>query len=154
MQSDRVEVVTLTAGEGSLTLNRVFYISNLGVNLLSGNKLCTAGLLKSFNTKCIQLIDKQRKLVIELNRKRGVYYVSNIKGDHAYMAAVHTPPYSNESNFASNSTFFHEAEITNNAPVFLSFRNDNHMLWHRKVCYMGHVKLADILKVTDCESRV
>ena len=102
----------------------------------------------------MQLIDKQGKPIVELNRKRGVYYVSNIKGDHAYMAAIHTPPYGGESNFVSNSTFFHEAEITDNAPVFLSPRDDNHMLWHRRVCHMGHAKLAGILKVADCESRV
>ena len=132
--------MTLTAEKKNLILNKIFYVPNLETNLLSGNKLCAAGLLRLFNIKYIQLIDKQDKIIVKLNRKRGVYYVSNIKGDHAYFVLI--------------PIFYRDAEATYNASVSPISRNDSNMLWHRRICHIGHAKLAGILKIADCNDRI
>ena len=56
-------------------LVNVFYIPLLGVNPLSGRKLCQRGLIRHFNERHLWLDNKQGKRVIQAKEYRGVYIV-------------------------------------------------------------------------------
>ena len=56
-------------------LVNVFYIPLLGVNLLSGRKLCQRGLIGHFNEYYLWLDDKQSNRVIQAKEYRGIYIV-------------------------------------------------------------------------------
>ena len=56
-------------------LINVLYILLLGVNLLSGRKLCQRGLIGHFNKHYLWLDDKQGNRVIQAKEHRGVYIV-------------------------------------------------------------------------------
>ena len=64
-------------GNEALLVN-VLYIPLLGVNLLSGRKLCQRGLIGHFNERYLWLDNKQGKRVIQAKEHRGVYIVSAI----------------------------------------------------------------------------
>ena len=59
-------------------LVNILYILLLGVNLLSGRKLCQRGLIGHFNEHYLWLDDKQGNRVIQAKEYRGVYIVSAI----------------------------------------------------------------------------
>ena len=59
-------------------LVNILYIPLLGVNLLSGRKLCQKGLIGHFNKHYLWLDDKQGNRVIQAKEYRGVYIVSVI----------------------------------------------------------------------------
>ena len=61
-------------GNEALLVN-VLYIPLLGVNLLSGRKLCQRGLIGYFNKHYLWLDDKQGNRVIQAKEYRGVYIV-------------------------------------------------------------------------------
>ena len=61
-------------GNEALLVN-ILYVPLLGVNLLSGRKLCQRGLIRHFNERHLWLDDKQGKRVIQAKEYRGVYIV-------------------------------------------------------------------------------
>ena len=64
-------------GNEALLVN-VLYVPSLGVNLLSGRKLCQRGLIRHFNERHLWLDNKQGKRVIQAKEYRGVYIISAI----------------------------------------------------------------------------
>ncbi|KAI0996954.1 hypothetical protein K3495_g11227 [Podosphaera aphanis] len=78
LHSDKRGVAIVKCKDGSSTLvKNVFYVPNLGVNLLSARGLCKTGMQGSFDNKNIWIKDKE-KLVIHAQQKDGLYIVKHI----------------------------------------------------------------------------
>ena len=75
-------------------LVNILYIPSLGVNLLSGRKLCQRGLIRHFNERHLWLDDKQGNRVIQAKEYGGVYIVLAItKGFEETAFTVTESPY-------------------------------------------------------------
>jgi hypothetical protein len=63
---------------GRFRLKDVLLVPELGVNLLSGRKLCKAGLRGSFNSQNMYYLDKDRKTVLHAKERGGIYILDSI----------------------------------------------------------------------------
>ena len=79
LYADQCRTAVLRApNSNEALLVNVLYIPLLGVNLLSGRKLCQRGLIGHFNKHYLWLDDKQGNRVIQAKEYGGVYIVSAI----------------------------------------------------------------------------
>ena len=62
----------------SVKLSSVLYVPNLGVNLLSGRRMCEKGLRGSFNEHSLLMHDSKGKLLLEAGESGGVYIVKKV----------------------------------------------------------------------------
>ena len=73
-------------------LSSVLYVPKLGVNLLSGRRMCEKGLIGSFNQHGLKMHDKQGKEIMESRQREGVHIVEKIAKDldeFALTASMH-----------------------------------------------------------------
>jgi hypothetical protein len=63
---------------GRFRLKDVLLVPKLGVNLLSGRKLCSAGLRGSFNAQSMWYSDEDGNLVLLAKEKGGIYILDSI----------------------------------------------------------------------------
>jgi hypothetical protein len=61
-----------------INLSNVLYVSDLGVNLLSGAALCKKGLRGSFNKHALYMHDRKGSLVLKAVKQGGIYIVNRI----------------------------------------------------------------------------
>ena len=61
-----------------ITIQRVYYMLNLGANLLSYRRLCTLGLRGEFNIKAIKLFNSKNEYILRARYLEGVYIVEQI----------------------------------------------------------------------------
>ena len=58
-----------------ITIQRVYYVLNLGANLLLYRRLCTLGLRGEFDMRAIKLFNLRNKCVLRARHSEGVYIV-------------------------------------------------------------------------------
>jgi hypothetical protein len=73
-----VENAQVQIKEGVINLLNVFYVSDLGVNLLSRNALCEKELYGSFNKLALYMHDKKDRLILKTIKQGGIYIVNRI----------------------------------------------------------------------------
>jgi hypothetical protein len=61
-----------------INLLNIFYISDLGINLLSGAALCKKGLRGSFNKHALYIHNRKGSLVLKAVKQGGIYIVNRI----------------------------------------------------------------------------
>ena len=81
LYADYVGEVLLKAGGRKVTLSNVYYVPGLGVNLLSGKKLCESGLEGQFNAKVLRMRSKSGKTMVKATQAGGIYIVNWISED-------------------------------------------------------------------------
>jgi hypothetical protein len=125
--------------DGSSTwLSDVLLVPNLGVNLLSGRRICAAGLKGRFNSRalCFKL---GKKIIIKATMDDGLYVVSHIADGYQETAfpstEQHTPTEPDEA----------ELEIR---------EKERYLLYHRRFAHLGPAKIAKLHEVTTLEKEI
>ena len=151
------------AGNSAL-LSSVLYVPQLGVNLLSGKRMCGKGLRGSFDEKALYMHDRHGNLAIEAREHGGVYIVNHIaKGldefalaamlyhdvlttglrpEQAYPAGTHQPGPASSLNASKGSVNISEGSM-NTVPVLTGT--------HQPGPASSHDVSADTLPVTSEE---
>lgn len=166
----QIRQVTITVGGGKLYSNRrgevgiqgkdkariilkdVLFVPGLGVNLLSGRKLCRNGIEGRFNDKKMYYVNPEGHTILEAKEQGGVYVLSNIH---------HSPSYSLDKPLA----FAAQEEITQNEVTEESSDDsdaeahdkkvlDNYMLYHKRFAHLGSQKISQIHKMTTMKNPI
>ena len=131
-------------------LTSVLYVPKLGVNLLSGRRMCEKGLIGSFNQHGLRMHDKQGKEILEARQRGGVYIVERIAKDldeFALIASMHrdtafpsmqdqVKPRRTDSTSLPHDQMNIETASTptpNKADKIL----ETYRLWHRRFAHLG-----------------
>ena len=160
----------------SVKLSSVLHVPKLGVNLLSGRRMCEKGLQGSFDDKGLYMHDKRGKQMIEALECGGVYIVERIANgldEFALLSAMQRdassafPAVHSSMNLDGSMNLDHSAPHTdvihheNEAEVDhdqLSSANDKssklYKLWHRRFAHLGSAKLRQLHKVTTLEKPI
>ena len=140
----------------------VFYVSDLGVNLLSVKRLCEMKLKKSFDEDGFYMRDKQRRLVLRVFAFNGVYIVDKVtKGldEIALIAAMAgdireaplAPPFTeveSDAELTSSNDAMPPGLETNESEAISTSKLEEYRLWHRRFAHMGKAKLKNLHKIT------
>jgi hypothetical protein len=149
---------------GRFRLKDVLLVPELGVNLLSGRKLCKAGLRGSFDSQNMCYLDKDGKTVLHAKERGGIYILDSIspklahtKSDPQAFTATQSQSDSQaakdvavpattapDSNIANQD----EADSESDADASDKKDVDNYMLYHRRFAHLGSAKIANLHKVT------
>ena len=130
-----------------LVLKDVLYVPDLGVNLLSGRKLCKEGLRGSFDDKRMHYLDKLGNTILEATERRGVYvldkitatYAQSDETEHVYTGhALNNQVVTEEETPSSDS----DPEEQDKKVV------ENYRLYHRRFAHLGPAKIGTIHKMT------
>lgn len=152
----------------SILLSSVLYVPKLGVNLLSGKRMCEKGLQGSFDHQGLYMRNRLGKLMLEAPEQGGVYVVKHIaKGlnEFALLCNVRCQPeVALAGELAGPDLPVHDAPATetamdhdcNEAFPMPSTANPKsrdqdakmYELWHRRFAHIGSAKLRDLHKVT------
>ena len=160
-------------------LSSVLYVPKLGVNLLSGRRMCEKGLIGSFDQHGLKMHDKQGKEIMEARQRGGVYIVEKIAKDldeFALTASMHHdiafPSKVDIASLSSSSealkprgagltcpTTHNNMEIEiESTPALNPTKTDKHSetyrLWHRRFAHLGREKLRNLHKVTTLEKPI
>jgi len=160
----------------SVKLFSVLHVPKLGVNLLSGRRMCEKGLQGSFDDKGLYMHDKREKQMIEALECEGVYIVERIANgldEFALLSAMQRDTSSafsathSSMNLDGSMNLDHPAPHTNvihhenEAEVDhgqLSSANDKsfklYKLWHRRFAHLGSAKLRQLHKITTLEKPI
>ena len=158
----------------SILLYYILYVPKLGVNLLSGKRMCKKGLQGSFDRHGLYMHDKDGKLVIEAPGKGGVYVVKHIaKGLHEFALSAMCQRYEHETACPSRVSELtgpdlpvQDVDCDQGFPMPGMLNHDPadedncdhtdprdhkvkmYKLWHRRFAHLGSAKLRDLHKVT------
>jgi hypothetical protein len=61
----RIESAQIQTKGGVINLLKVFYVPDLGVNLLSGTAFCEKGLRDSFNKRALYIYNRKDSLILK-----------------------------------------------------------------------------------------
>ena len=150
-------------------LSSVLYVPKLGVNLLSGKRMCEKGLVGSFNQHGLRMHDKQGKEILEARQRGGVYIVERIAKDldeFALTASMH-------HDIALSSKENHQVPLSSpdrskprgaDLPTSMNIEttstptpnktSETYRLWHRRFAHLGREKLRNLHKVTTLEKPI
>ena len=175
LYSDRCGTAVLQAPDGNKALlSSVLLVPKLGVNLLSGRKMCqTGGLEGRFNPDSLFFENQYGEQVVKAQHRNGVYIVSDIAAglDGTALSATVQCSCSNLTETAFNSRdmvpspqearlnkledLFNEPETLFNKPSQVEAyrgapdeRKQIFRLWHRRFAHLGKEKLRNLYKVT------
>ena len=125
---------------GSSTwLSDVLLVPNLGINLLSGRRICAAGLKGRFNSHTLYF-KLGKKRIIQADMDDGLYIVSHIAdgyGETAFQSVDHRAPI--EGNDARDLEFSEK---------------ERYMLYHRRFAHLGPAKIAKLHEVTTLQKEI
>ena len=129
------EVVLKTENGHKVKLCGVYYVPYLSVNLLSGRKLCDAGLLGAFNRTTLRMVTKTGKTMLKATEAGGVYVVDWVARGINEMVAlnaierlVHAKP------TAALSAM--QVDTSSEQPE--RKHGQAYQLWHRRFAHLGH----------------
>ena len=91
LYSDQRGTAEMIGRNGRTQLAKCLYVPGLGVNLLSGRRLCSTGLRGSFDSKGLYLHDKHGKEMLRALTKNGIYIVDTVApqlNEYALMARI------------------------------------------------------------------
>ena len=164
LYADHMGTVELRVPGGESTLlKKALLVPNLGVNLLSGKRLCESGLKGSWDTKALYLHDDTGLEVFKAIRKEGVYIVNKIvKGftERAFKATTHViamPAAINDSFIDKDQETAEPSETNLNAvdderreqrDTKTENKKARYELWHRRFAHMGPGKIGRLHEVT------
>jgi hypothetical protein len=125
--------------DGSSTwLSHVLLVPNLGVNLLSGRRICAAGLKGRFDSRalCFKL---GKKIIIKATMDDGLYVVSHIADGYRETAFPSTEQHT----------------LTEPDEAELEIREkERYLLYHRRFAHLGPAKIAKLHEVTTLEKKI
>jgi hypothetical protein len=125
--------------DGSSTwLSDVLLVPNLGVNLLSGRRICAAGLKGRFdsNALCFKL---GKKTIIKATIDDGLYVVSHIAEGYRETAFLSTEQHTPAE--------FDESELKGG-------EKERYLLYHRRFAHLGPAKIAKLHEVTTLQKKI
>ena len=130
-----------------ITIQRVYYVPNLGANLLSCRRLCTLGLRGEFDVKAIKLFNLRNECVLRARHSEGVYIVEWIdrlpkrvsNTMHSYWASA----------FWSKDSWNKRTTSSATSSITVGKRDKDFVLMHRRFGHMGNEVLRNIHHVTD-----
>jgi hypothetical protein len=125
--------------DGSSTwLSDVLLVPNLGINLLSGRRICAAGLKGQFNSNALWF-KLGKKTIIKATMDDGLYVVSHITDGYqetAFPSAEQHKP-----------TEFDETELKDG-------EKERYLLYHRRFAHLGPAKIAKLHEVTTLQKKI
>ena len=149
---------------GRFRLKDVLLVPELGVNLLSGRKLCKAGLKGSFDSQNMYYLDKDGNTVLHAKERGGIYILDSIlpklaqtkSNSQAFTATQSQMDTPTAKGVAVSATIAPESDTANqgkadsesDADASDKKDVDNYMLYHRRFAHLGSAKIANLHKVT------
>jgi hypothetical protein len=121
----------------AMILKNVLFVPNLGINLLSGRRLCEAGLRGSFSANSMQFLSGDQP-VITAEMTNGLYIVSHVHDRSKEMAF---PIMTRESD-------------SDNQEGISGSNKRRYELWHRRFSHLNHSKLKDLHLVTTLDKAI
>ena len=124
-----------------ITIQRVYYVPNLGANLLSCRRLCTLGLRGEFDIKAIKLFNLRNECVLRARHSEGVYIVE-------WIDKLPTRVSNTMHSYWANA--FWSKDSWNKQRTSTSGKRDkDFVLMHRRFGHMGNEVLRNIHYITD-----
>ena len=160
-------VIMRDKGGNSIRLSDVLYVDKLGVNLLSGKRMCEKGLRGSFDQNGLYMHDQFGKLVVKATERGGVYVVEKIangydsfalyssmqRDSHAAFPAEVDTTMEDQPSAAEPNAGSKEAttdQVDHSQPAKQKAAGD-YQLWHRRFAHLGPEKIRNLHKVTTLE---
>ena len=130
-----------------ITIQRVYYVPNLGANLLSCRRLCTLGLRGEFDVKAIKLFNLRNECVLRARHLEGVYIVEWI--DKLPKRVSNTMYSYWASAFWSKDSWNKRTTSSTTSSTTVGKRDKDFVLMHRRFGHMGNEVLRNIHYVID-----
>ena len=126
--------------DGSSTwLSDVLLVPNLGVNLLSGRRMCGVGLKGRFNSHTLRF-KLGNRTIIKATMDDGLYVVSHIADGYQETAFMSLEPCS-------------LAEHDDGIELKMN-EKERYMLYHRRFAHLGPAKIAKLHEVTTLQKKI
>ena len=178
--ASQMGTVELRVDGGCVQLKNTLFVPKLGVNLLSGFRLCNSGLRGNWDDRHLYLYNKQGTEVIRASRSGGVYIVDKVaKGiDHAYYSGDpngHESAFTNYEHQNSASEMSEEesgsqinsarrtpksghgssrGDVQETEEELTESQQARYQLWHRRFGHLGPEKLRSIHKSVDIKKPI
>jgi hypothetical protein len=141
-------IVDVLCKDGSkMTLANVLYIPDLGVNLLYGSRVWTAGLTGQFSKSHMYFKCSKNKIILPIIHDR-MYLITHIKHTYQdklfYIVGYHEIAFSGE---IINGTKQKTNKLT-------AAEKENYLLWHQYFNHLGPDKIRNLHKVTNLSSLI
>ena len=134
-------------GGKPITIQRVYYVPNLGANLLSCRRLCTLGLRGEFDVKAIKLFNLRNECVLRARHSEGVYIVEQI--DKLPKRVSNTMYSYWASAFWLKDSWNKRTTSSATLSTTVGKRDKDFVLMYRRFGHMGNEVLRNIHHVTD-----
>ncbi|KAI0994162.1 hypothetical protein K3495_g14020, partial [Podosphaera aphanis] len=130
----------------SMLLSKVLYVPELGINLLSGRKLCEDGFKGEFDAQHMYFKPRNsNQKVITATMKNGLYLVTNI--------ANYTPNIGSNIDLAMASIEIDPRTDAESADIKFSDK-ERYLLWHRRFAHAGKEKIRTLHHVSNLKQRI
>jgi hypothetical protein len=155
-------VVRIPGGK-SLRLRKTLLVPRLGVNLLSGRKMCMSGLKGTWDRKAVYLHDANQQEVLRAKRSGGVYVVDRIStqtNDSAFISQTALTPIPYEAACPAQTevlepeTMDFESSAPGDPKRISKQEEERYNLWHRRFAHLGPGKLKSLHKVTTLDKAI
>ena len=132
--------------DGSSTwLSDVLLVPNLGVNLLSGRRICATGLKGRFDSRTMRF-KLGKKTIITATMDDGLYVVSHIADGCQETAFPGTEFYKPVQDM--------EDPYALDEPELKADKKERYLLYYRRFAHLGPAKIAKLHEVTTLENRI
>jgi Pol polyprotein len=121
----------------SMLLADCLYVPGLGVNILSGRRLCEAGLKGAFNDKRMYF-KNGKKTIVRVEMREGLYIVTNVaKGyEEKAFTGIDISPKTEDSICPQPVEELSKSE------------QERYMLWHRRFSHLNPQKIRNLHKIS------
>ncbi len=114
LYSDQCGTATMRVRDGNKAyLANVLYVPGLGVNLLSGRRMCQKGLHGGFDKNSIWMRNEQGRRVLTADQQGGVYIVNKIAPDLNEFALIASMQYDSLVALPANDNAFDQEHQDN-----------------------------------------
>ena len=147
--SENVGMAAVQDGHGNEIILESLYVPKLGVNLVSGRKLCFDFQVHGVMWDHIfYFLDQNEQPVLEANVEGGIYVISRISGK----LPVQTKTHKHDAHYGFSTI---ESAITPDEHEIQSKRKQQeYVLWHRRFAHAGPEVLRSLHKITTLETPV
>jgi len=148
LQAERKGTVVIQDKKGKrLTLQDVLYVPKLGVNLLSGRKLCKSGLRGRFNDKAMHYVSNDGLVVLEAPEESGVYVLKRIYADFDQHACNTSEQTAGALIGQTVDPTLEDHERLPDTKEADQQKLASYRLYHRRFVHLGPAKIAAIHKI-------
>jgi len=160
LYSSQRGTVRMYAKDGNKArLAEALYVPGLGVNLLSGRRMCQKGFHGGFNKNKMWMQNKEGKRVLIAKQQGGVYIVDQIAPQELALLAVKQsksqaafPAVDQELQMDEQADV--QANCTDETDNSKSAKAKRYTLWHRRFAHLGSAKLRKLHEVTTLQKPV